>query len=212
MVAISIVERIVHWIEPAFVVAGYAIIAGGVAMERSIFIGLIVPGDLILALGGVYASQQKMSLLLVIVIGTLAAIAGESLGFLLGRKYGRRVVRRVPFVGGWLGEKLEQSEGYFKKHGGLTVAIGRYATAAGAFIPFTAGAGKMSYRTFILFDVPAIAVWAAGISVFGYVFGQHLDFIDKTLSRFGYAVLGLIVVFFAARWLWKRWLERRTRR
>ena len=89
MVAISIVERIVHWIEPAFVVAGYAIIAGGVAMERSIFIGLIVPGDLILALGGVYASQQKMSLLLVIVIGTLAAIAGESLGFLLGRKIGR---------------------------------------------------------------------------------------------------------------------------
>ena len=209
MVAISIVERIVHWIEPAFVVAGYAIIAGGVAMERSIFIGLIVPGDLILALGGVYASQQKMSLLLVIVIGTLAAIAGESLGFLLGRKYGRRVVRRVPFVGGWLGEKLEQSEGYFKKHGGLTVAIGRYATAAGAFIPFTAGASKMSYRTFILFDAPAIAVWAAGISIFGYVFGQHLGFIDRALSRFGYVVLGLAVVLFLGRWLFRRWRDRR---
>ncbi|HMC36673.1 MAG TPA: DedA family protein [Actinomycetota bacterium] len=209
MVAISIVERIVHWIEPAFVVAGYAIIAGGVAMERSIFIGLIVPGDLILALGGVYASQQKMSLLLVIVIGTLAAIAGESIGFLLGRKYGRRVVRRVPFVGGWLAEKLEQSEGFFKKHGGLTVAIGRYATAAGAFIPFTAGASKMSYRTFILFDAPAIAVWAAGISIFGYVFGQHLGFIDRALSRFGYVVLGLAVVLFLGRWLFRRWRDRR---
>ena len=209
MVAISIVERIVHWIEPAFVVAGYAIIAGGVAMERSIFIGLIVPGDLILALGGVYASQQKMSLLLVIVIGTLAAIAGESLGFLLGRRYGRRVVRRVPFVGGWLAEKLEQSEGFFKKHGGLTVAIGRYATAAGAFIPFTAGASKMSYRTFILFDAPAIAVWAAGISIFGYVFGQHLGFIDRALSRFGYVVLGLAVVLFLGRWLFRRWRDRR---
>ena len=209
MVAISIVERIVHWIEPAFVVAGYAIIAAGVAMERSIFIGLIVPGDLILALGGVYASQQKMSLLLVIVIGTLAAIAGESLGFLLGRKYGRRVVRRVPFVGGWLAEKREQSEGFFKKHGGLTVAIGRYATAAGAFIPFTAGASKMSYRTFILFDAPAIAVWAAGISIFGYVFGQHLGFIDRALSRFGYVVLGLAVVLFLGRWLFRRWRDRR---
>ena len=209
MVAISIVERIVHWIEPAFVVAGYAIIAGGVAMERSIFIGLIVPGDLILALGGVYASQQKMSLLLVIVIGTLAAIAGESIGFLLGRRYGRRVVRRVPFVGGWLAEKLEQSEGFFKKHGGLTVAIGRYATAAGAFIPFTAGASKMSYRTFILFDAPAIAVWAAGISIFGYVFGQHLGFIDRALSRFGYVVLGLAVVLFLGRWLFRRWRDRR---
>ena len=209
MVAISIVERIVHWIEPAFVVAGYAIIAAGVAMERSIFIGLIVPGDLILALGGVYASQQKMSLLLVIVIGTLAAIAGESLGFLLGRKYGRRVIRRVPFVGGWLAQKLEQSEGFFKKHGGLTVAIGRYATAAGAFIPFTAGASKMSYRTFILFDAPAIAVWAAGISIFGYVFGQHLGFIDRSVSRFGYVVLGLAVLLFLGRWLFRRWRDRR---
>src|SRR2546430_1684945 len=189
MVAISIVERIVHWIEPAFVVAGYAIIAGGVAMERSIFIGLIVPGDLILALGGVYASQQKMSLPVVIVIGTLAAIVGESVGFLLGRRYGRRVVRRVPFVGGWLGEKLEQSEGYFKKHGGLTVAIGRYATAAGAFIPFTPGASKMPYRTFILFDAPAIAVWATGISIFRYFFGNHLAFADKAPSRFRYIML-----------------------
>ena len=212
MLALTLVERIVHWVEPAFVAAGYFIIAGGVLLERSVFIGLIVPGDLILALGGVYASQHKMNLAVVIVIGTFAAISGESIGFLLGRHYGRRVVKRVPFIGEWLHMKLEESEDFFKRHGGWTVAIGRYATAAGAFIPFTAGAGKMSYRTFILFDVPAIAVWAAGISVFGYVFGQHLDFIDKTLSRFGYAVLGLIVVFFAARWLWKRWLERRTRR
>ena len=209
MVAFSLVEKIVHWIEPAFIAAGYFIIAAGVLLERSVFIGLIVPGDLILALGGVYASQHKMNLAVVIVIGTLAAITGESVGFLLGRHYGRRVVRRIPFIGDWLSTKLEQSEEYFKKHGGLTVAIGRYATAAGAFIPFTAGASKMSYRTFILFDAPAIAVWAAGISIFGYAFGQHLDFIDKTLSRFGYIVLGLVVILFAGRWLWRRWRPRR---
>jgi membrane-associated protein len=209
MVAFSLVEKIVDWIEPAFIAAGYFIIAAGVLLERSVFIGLIVPGDLILALGGVYASQQKMNLAVVIVIGTLAAITGESVGFLLGRHHGRRVVRRIPFIGDWLSTKLEESEEYFKKHGGLTVAIGRYATAAGAFIPFTAGASKMSYRTFILFDAPAIAVWAAGISIFGYAFGQHLDFIDKTLSRFGYVVLGLVVVFFAGRWLWRRWRPRR---
>src|SRR5947208_6256734 len=203
MLALTLVERIVHWVEPAFVAAGYFIIAGGVLLERSIFIGLIVPGDIILALGGVYASQHKMNLAAVIVIGTLSAIAGESTGFMLGRHFGKRVVRRIPFAGEWLSGKLADSEAYFKKHGGWTVAIGRYATAAGAFIPFTAGAGKVSYRTFILFDAPAIAIWAAGISVFGYVFGQHLDFIDKTLSRFGYIVLGLLVVFFGGRFALK---------
>lgn len=205
VLALSLVERIVSEIEPIFLAAGYYIIASGVLMERSIFIGLIIPGDLILALGGVYSSQGKMNLTAVIVIGSLAAIAGESIGFWLGRKFGVRLVRRLPYVGHWLAEKLDASEHFFMRHGGKTVAIGRYATAAGAFIPFSAGAGRMRYGRFLAFDVPAIIVWATGITIFGYVFGKNLEFIDKTLSRFGYFVLGLIVVFFLGRWLWKRW-------
>jgi membrane-associated protein len=212
VLALTLVERIVHWLEPAFLTAGYLIIAGGVLLERSIFLGLIVPGDLILALGGVYASQGKLSLALVIIVGSLAAICGESIGFYLGRRFGIRLIRHLPFVGPRLSRVIDESEDYFRKHGGKTVAIGRYATAAGAFIPFTAGAGKMSYFRFLLFDVPAIIVWATGISIFGYYFGRNLGFIDKVLSRFGYGVLALIVLFFAGRYLWKKRLERRERK
>jgi membrane protein DedA with SNARE-associated domain len=208
VLGLTLVERIVSVIEPYFLAAGYLIIAGGVLMERSIFVGLIIPGDLILALGGVYSSQGKMDLAGVIVVGCLAAICGESIGFWLGRKFGVRLVRRLPHVGRWLAEKLEASEEYFRKHGGKTVAIGRYATVAGAFIPFSAGAGRMKYWRFLLFDVPAIIVWATGISIFGYVFGKNLSFVDKVLSRFGYVVLGLVAVFFLGRWLWKRWRDR----
>jgi membrane protein DedA with SNARE-associated domain len=212
MLALTLVERIVHELEPAFLTAGYLIIAGGVLLERSIFLGLIVPGDLILALGGVYASQGKMSLALVIVVGSLAAICGESIGFYLGRRFGIRLIRHLPFVGPRLSRVIDESEDYFRKHGGKTVAIGRYATAAGAFIPFTAGAGKMPYFRFLLFDVPAIILWATGISIFGYYFGRNLAFIDKVLSRFGYGVLALIVLFFAGRYLWKKRQERRERK
>ena len=209
VLALTLIERIVHWVEPAFTTAGYFIIAAGVLMERSVFIGLVVPGDFILALGGVYASQGKLNLVLVIVIGTLAAICGESIGFFLGRRYGVRFVRHFPLVGRWLSERLHDSEEYFKRHGGITVAIGRYATAAGAFIPFTAGAGKMPYRTFIAFDAPAIVIWATGISIFGYFFGNHLAFVDKVLSRFGYVMLALLVLFFGGRFAWKKWHERK---
>jgi membrane-associated protein len=205
VLALSLVERIVNDIEPIFLAAGYFIIAAGVLMERSIFVGLIIPGDLILALGGVYASQQQMNLALVILIGCLAAIAGESIGFWLGRRYGVRLVRRMPFFGGWLAERLGASEDFFRRHGGKTVAIGRYATAAGAFIPFSAGAARMRYGRFLAFDVPAIIVWATAITIFGYVFGKNLGFVDRVLSRFGYAALGLVIVFFLGRWLWKRW-------
>jgi membrane protein DedA with SNARE-associated domain len=76
VVALSLVERIVEWIEPAFLVAGYFIILGGVLLERSIFIGLIIPGDFILALGVINAARGDMTHFWVIVIGKLAAIAG----------------------------------------------------------------------------------------------------------------------------------------
>jgi undecaprenyl-diphosphatase len=209
VLGLTLVERIVHWIEPAFLAAGYFIIAGGVLMERSIFVGLIIPGDLILALGGVYASQKKMDLVAVIVVGTLSAIAGESIGFWLGRRFGVRLLRHLPFFGGWLSRVVEESEDYFKRHGGKTVAIGRYATAAGAFIPFTAGAGRMRYPRFLAFDIPAIVVWATGITIFGYYFGRNLKFVDKVLSRFGYGVLALLILIVAGRFLFKKWRERR---
>ena len=206
--AFSVVEHLVDWVEPAFLVAGYAIIAGGVLLERSVFIGLIVPGDVILALGGVYASEGKLNLVLVIIVGTLAAITGESVGFWLGRRYGAGMLRHVPFIGRFMADRLENAQEFFKRNGGKTVAIGRYATAAGAFIPFTAGVARMSYRRFIAFDVPAIVVWATGISVFGFAFGKNLAFVDKALSRFGLVVLALIAVFFLARWLWKQRQQR----
>jgi membrane-associated protein len=211
VLAYTLVEKIVNWVEPVFVSAGYLIIAGAVLMERSIFIGLIVPGDLILALGGVYASEQKMNLVAVIVIGIVAAISGESIGFWFGRRYGIRLIRRIPLVRR-LGTQLELSQDYFRRHGGKTVAIGRYATAAGAFIPFTAGAARMAYRRFLLFDVPAIIVWATAISVFGYAFGQNLTFVDKVLSRFGYGVLVLFILVVGGMFAWKRYRERRELR
>jgi membrane protein DedA with SNARE-associated domain len=211
VVAYTLVERIVDWVEPAFASAGYLIIAGGVLMERSVFIGLIVPGDLILALGGVYASQHKMDLTAVIIIGTLAAISGESIGYWLGRRYGAGLIRRIPVVRR-LGGHLENSQEYFRRHGGKTVAFGRYATAAGAFIPFSAGVGRMPYRRFLQFDVPAIVVWAAAISIFGFSFGQHLDFVDKVLSRFGYGVLALFILIFGGRFAWRWSVARREQR
>jgi undecaprenyl-diphosphatase len=202
-----VVERIVEWIQPIFAVAGYYIVAAAVLAERSIFIGLVVPGDFILALGGVYAARGTMSLALVVLIGTVGAIIGESIGYWVGRRYGMGVIKHIPLVRR-LEEPLERAQEYFKKHGGRTVAIGRFATAVGAFIPFTAGVAKMPYRRFLLFDVPAIIVWATSISLFGYLFGENLAFVDKVLSRFGYFVLGLVVVIFGVRFLWRKWSER----
>jgi membrane-associated protein len=206
-VAFSLVERIVEFLGPVFDVAGYWVIAVAALMERSVFIGLIIPGDIIIALGGVYAARGDLTLGWVIVVGAASAIVGESIGYWLGRKFGMGLVRRLPLVNR-LAPRLEESQRFFRKYGGITVAVGRYATAAGAFVPFMAGVGRMPYGRFLLFDVPAIIVWAIAIAVFGYAFGKNLEFVDKVLSRFGYIVLGLVVLFFVVRFLLKRRRER----
>lgn len=199
----AIVERLVEWIAPAYTHAGYAIVAAGVFAERSILIGLFVPGDVILALGGIYAGRGDLELSLVILLGSICAILGESAGYWLGRRYGMALVRRVPLVRR-LEDRIEGAQRYFEHHGGKTVAIGRYATAAGAFVPFVAGIARMDYRRFLLFDIPAIVVWAAGITLFGYFFGEHIDFVDTVLSRFGLIMLALLVVFIGGYALYKR--------
>jgi membrane protein DedA with SNARE-associated domain len=204
----ALVERIVDFIEPLYSVAGYAVIAGGVLAERSVFVGLIIPGDIILALGGVYSAKGQLALPLVILVASLAACVGESIGYWLGRRYGAALLMRLPF-GSRMTGRLAQAEAFFRKNGGRTVAIGRFATAAGAFVPFVAGLSRMPYRRFLLFDVPAILVWAAGISIFGYVFGRRLDVIDRVLSRFGLIMLGLLAAVILGRLAWNRFRGRR---
>jgi len=206
---ISFVEQIIKAIAPAYTSVGYLIVAAGVMAERSILVGLFVPGDVILALGGVYAARGDLELWAVILIGTVAAIIGESTGYWLGRRYGKGLIKRLPLVRR-LERPLGGAEEYFHRHGGKTVAIGRYATAAGAFVPFVAGMSKMDYRRFLMFDVPAVVVWATGITLFGYFFGEHVGFIDRVLSRFGLIVLGILVVGLGGYLLYRRRQRRRS--
>jgi membrane protein DedA with SNARE-associated domain len=201
---LGLIHEIVRWVGPLFAGWwGYLIVAVGVLLERSILLGLIVPGDVIIALGGVYAARGELNVVAVIAIAFLAAVIGESTGFWLGRRYGMRLVRRLPLLNRFE-PKLEEVQEYFGRHGGKTVAIGRYATAAGAMIPFVAGMAGMKYRRFLLFDVPAVLLWAIGITMIGYVFGRNLDVVETILSRFGWGILALLVLFIAGRILWKR--------
>jgi membrane protein DedA with SNARE-associated domain len=200
---LGLIREIVQWVGPLFASAGYAIVAVAVFAERSILVGLIVPGDVIIALGGVYAARGDLDVVAVMAIAFVAAVCGESTGFWLGRRYGMRLIRRLPFVNR-LEARLEDVEGHFERHGGKTVAIGRYATAAGAMIPFVAGMAGMRYRRFLLFDVPAVLVWAIGITLVGYVFGRNLDLVESILSRFGWGILALLIAFVVGRILWSR--------
>lgn len=201
---IAFLEEILDWIAPVFQgAAGYALVWGAVLLERSILIGLVVPGDVVLATGGIFASRGELSLTWVIVLAAGAAMIGESVGYWLGRRYGIALLRRIPLLRR-LEDKVDEVERLFAEHGGKTVFVGRFATVAGAFIPFVAGMGRMRYRRFLAFDLPAIVVWALGIGLVGYFLGKNVDLVDRILRNFGWATLGLLVVGIGLYVWWRR--------
>jgi membrane protein DedA with SNARE-associated domain len=203
----GIIERLVEWLGPAFAVAGYFIVFAGVFADRSAFLGLIVPGDVVLALGGVFAAKGDLWLPYVMAVGAAAGLMGESVGFWLGNRYGRRLLTHIPLLRRWSAD-VSKAEDYFRRNGGRTVFIGRYVSVAGTFLPFAAGMSNMRYRRFLLFDIPSVVIWAVGISLLGYFLEHQIGTIDKVLSRFGWGLLALIVLFFGGRFAYRRWFKK----
>lgn len=138
-----------------------------------------------------------------IVLGFVASVTGESLGFWLGRRHGIGLVRRLPLVNR-LERRIEAGKQHFRKHGVLTVAFGRYATGAGSFVPFVVGMGGMPFWRFLAVDLVAVAVWAVAVALLGYTFGRNLDLVDSVISHFGWAALAALAVVVLGRILWKR--------
>jgi membrane-associated protein len=182
---------------------GYLVIAGLIFLDRGAFTGLVLPGELILALGGIYAARGDLSLTLVILVGTLAGLLGETVSYWLGRLYGVRIVRHLPLANRF--EKhLDEANDYFRRHGGKTVFVGRYVSVVGTFLPFAAGMSDMSFRRFLTFDVAAITLWSVGVTSLGYFLNTHLQLVDQVLSQVGWGLLALVVLFVGGRIIWKR--------
>ena len=182
---------------------GYLVIAGLIFLDRGAFTGVALPGELFLALGGIYAARGDLSLVLVILIGALAGLLGEIVSYWLGRLYGVRIVRHLPLANRF--EKhLDEAHDYFRRHGGKTVIVGRYISVVGTFMPFAAGMSDMSFRLFLAFDVAAITFWSVGVTLLGYLLNSQINLVDQVLSQVGWGLLALVVLIVAGRLIWKR--------
>ncbi|WP_051973039.1 DedA family protein [Cryobacterium sp. MLB-32] len=182
----------------------------GMLLETSVLVGLVVPGDtiVIVASTAVATPTEYVALVSAVVVG---ALAGESIGFALGRHFGPYIRRSR--LGTRIGEaNWQRAETYLERRGGLAVFISRFLPVLHSVIPITVGMSSMRYRTFMAWTVPACVLWSlAYVSVASAAAGGYRE-LSTELHLAGYFFVGAIAVFMLAVVLLKKWLHRRESR
>jgi membrane-associated protein len=166
---------------------GLALIAAVIFAESGMFIGFFFPGDTLLLTAGVFAAQGHLPLVTTIIVVALAAIAGDNVGYQIGRRYGRHLFDRPNGVL-FKQEYLHRTEEFFKKYGDRAMLFAHFFPIIRTFAPPVAGIAEMDIRKFFIFDAIGDTVWAAVVTLIGFWFGSKIPNLDH------YIVLAVVAV------------------
>lgn len=196
---IHMVDRLGDW--------GYFVIFLIILLECQAVIGLLMPGESLVLVGGFLASQGSFDLDVLIVTIAVAAILGDSIGYELGRWLGMDWLLRH---GRWVGIReahLERVENFFSRHGGKSAFFAHFMHLLRSLVPFAAGSSRMPYRTFFVFNALGCVAWASIFASLGYLLGASWRLAEKWIGR-GSAVIGILLALVVVlAWLW-RWIVR----
>jgi membrane-associated protein len=169
---------------------GLLLIATIIFAESGMFVGFFFPGDTLLLSAGVFAGQGKLSLLSVILVVSIAAILGDNVGYLIGKKLGRQLFERDDGV---LFRKkyLHDAEKFFARYGDKTMLFAHFFPIIRTFAPPVAGVAAMPHRKFFIYDAIGDIAWATTVTLIGYWFGTKIPNIDRYIVL---AVLGVMVI------------------
>jgi undecaprenyl-diphosphatase len=178
------------------------------ALEAPAFLGLVLPGEVALLLGGVLAQQDRIPLPAALAVGTAGALAGDSAGYWIGRRWGPRLL--ASGLGRRVGPaRLHRVESLLLR-GGWALLLGRCTAGARVVLPGLAGMLGLRYRTFALWTGAAATVWAVVHVLVGYAAGAGWRHAHHLTGRVGIAIALAVVVALAVAWLLRP--DRRTRR
>ncbi len=160
--------------------AGYFGVGGIVFAESGLLIGFFLPGDSLLFTAGFLASQGYFNITIMATICFVAAVAGDSVGYAFGHRYGRKLFTR-PESRFFKKENLLRAESFYEKYGGKTIIIARFVPIVRTFAPIVAGMGNMSYPKFLAYNLVGGAIWGLGMPFLGYWLGGTVPGIDRYL-------------------------------
>ena len=176
------------------------------AGETAFLVGLILPGELAAIVGGAIASGSRVPLAGILAAGILGPATGDSIGYLLGRKYGRR------YFTGKRRKNWARARNWLRQRGARAVFFGRFTPFLRSIVPPAAGVSRMEYRRFLPWSVAAAILWGSGSALAGYAIGRNSERLSRFGERFSLRILVLVVVFAGLYFLRRRLGKKRRRR
>ena len=190
----ELILRLNHW--------GYVIVFLIVMLECQAFLGFFMPGESMVMVAGFLAGQDVLDLRVLIVVVAVAAIVGDTIGYEFGRRLGRDWLWRHGEKFWLRPERLNKMDVFFTGYGGWSVLFAHFLHVGRALMPFFAGAARLPYLRFLVFNAIGCVLWATLYSLLGYVFGQSWHLIDRWIGRAGIigAILSTMVVVTIVLW------------
>ena len=192
LAAIIDVEHLIH-------VAGYPLLVVLVMSESS---GIPVPGETALITASLLASRGDLDITLVIVLAAAAAIVGDNIGYLIGRKGGRWALERPGRFYGQRQEVLAVGEPFFERHGPKAVFFGRFILGLRVWASWLAGGTRMPWHSFVLWNALGGICWATAIGLIAYFLGHSAGNAIQTFGLFG--LVAALAGIASALWLHRR--------
>jgi membrane-associated protein len=163
------------WLDPNTIVTNFGLL--GIALilfaECGLLVGFFLPGDTLLFAAGVLVKKGTFDqpLWLVIAIEMGAAIAGNMVGYEIGRRGGPAVFNK-PDSRLFKPEYVERTQAFFDRYGPLAIVLGRFVPVVRTFITVMAGAGRMNFRTYAIYTVIGGVLWTVSVTMLGYFLGN----------------------------------------
>src|SRR5215218_9232402 len=184
----------------------YIILGLLAAAESAAFVGLAIPGEAAMLLGGFLAHQGRVNLPVMIVAGAVGAVVGDQLGYEIGHLFGEPLKRSR--LGRRVGQdRWARGEAYLRAKGGRAVFLGRFVGVLRALVPALAGMSRMPYRTFLPWNVAGGVIWAPGLVLAGYLAGRSYQRVEQLAGQAS-LLLAAVLVLVGGVGLGARWVAR----
>ena len=169
---------------------GYGILFALILIESA---GAPVPGETSLIAAGILASEGHLSLPIVFAVAISAAVLGDNLGYLVGRRVGHTLLTRP---GRWERQRLQfvdEGEHFFAHHGGKTVFFGRWLPVLRFTAALLAGVNEMPWRRFFVYNLMGAAGWVCTVGTAAYLLGSSASSLFEAIGLAGLLALALAI-------------------